>query len=265
MAHLEFCHQSLWPSLDVQMVSVSERWAQFSIAGPRSRDVLRAIVDGEHDLSDVSLPYLAAAEVAVANGIPARLFRISFSGERAYELAVPASYGDAAIRAIMETGRAYGITPYGTEALSVMRIEKGHPAGNELNGQTTARDLGLARLVSTKKDFIGRVMAQRPALVDPDRPALVGFKAVDPAQRLTAGAHFVGLDKIAVAGNDEGYMTSVAFSPALSQMIGLGLIKRGPERIGERVRAVDPVRNGDVTVEICLPVFVDPEGGRLHG
>ena len=146
-----------------------------------------------------------------------------------------------------------------------MRIEKGHPAGNELNGQTTARDLGLGRMVSTKKDFIGRVMAERPALIDPDRPALVGFKAIDPARRLTAGAHFIGLNKSATAEHDEGYMTSVAFSPSLGQWVGLGLIRRGPERIGERVRAVDAVRDADVTVEICSPVFVDPKGERLHG
>jgi sarcosine oxidase subunit alpha len=193
------------------------------------------------------------------------LFRLSFSGERAYELGVPARYGDAAIRAIMAAGAAFGITPYGTEALGVMRIEKGHVAGNEINGQLTARDLGLSRMMSTKKDYIGRVMAQRPALLAADRPALIGFQPVDRAARLRAGAHFIAVGAAAAADNDEGYMTSVAFSPMLGHWIGLGVLARGPQRIGQRVRAVDPVRNGDVEVEICNPVFFDAEGVRLHG
>ena len=175
MQHLEFCHQALWPNLDVRMVSVTEQWAQFSIAGPRSRDVLRQVVDAEHDISNEAFPYLSARTISVGGGIEARLFRISFSGELAYELAVPASYGDAAIRAIMEAGKPYGVRPYGTEALGVMRIEKGHVAGNELNGQTTTRDLGLERMMSRKKDFIGRLMAGRPALRIHRGRALSGF------------------------------------------------------------------------------------------
>jgi sarcosine oxidase subunit alpha len=264
MQHLEFCHQVLWPELDVQLVSVSEQWAQFSIAGPRSRDVLRKLVDEKYDLADKAFPYLAAKEIAVG-GVPARLFRLSFSGEMAYELAVPARYGDAVIRAIMAAGEEFSITPYGTEALGVMRIEKGHVAGNEINGQLTARDLGLGRMMSKKKDYIGRAMAQRPALLEADRPALAGFKPVDRKARLRAGAHFLSVGAAASAGNDEGYMTSVAFSPMLGHWIGLGVLKRGPERIGERVRAYDAVRNGDVEVEICNPVFFDPEGARLNG
>ena len=265
MQHLEFCHQVLWPELDLAMVSVSEQWAQFSIAGPRSRDVLRAVVDSAHDLSNDAFPHLAAGAVSVGGGIPARLFRISFSGELAYELAVPAAYGEAAIRALMAAGAPFGIAPYGTEALSVLRIEKGHVAGAELNGQTTARDLGLQRMMSTKKDFIGRAMAERPALLDPDRPMLAGFKPVDRAERLRAGAHFVPLGAPAAAEYDEGHMTSVAFSPTLGYWIGLGLLRRGPERVGERVRAFDPVRGGDVAVEICSPSFVDAAGERFRG
>ena len=266
MQHLEFCHQVLWPTLDVQMVSVSEQWAQFSIAGPRSRDVLRKLVDEKFDLADKAFPYLAAKELTVAGGIAARLFRLSFSGEMAYELGVPARYGDAAIRAIMAAGAEFGITPYGTEALGVMRIEKGHVAGNEINGQLTARDLGLGRMMSAKKDYIGRVMAQRPALAGcriARRWSVSGRSTA--SARLRAGAHFIAVGAAATAENDEGYMTSVAFSPMLGHWIGLGVLARGPRRIGERVRAYDPVRNGDVEVEICNPVFFDPEGARLHG
>lgn len=265
MQHLEFCHQVLWPELDVRMVSVSEQWAQASIAGPRSREVLRAIVDSAHDISNESFPYLAARGITVGGGIPARLFRISFSGELAYELAVPADYGDAMMRALMTAGEPYGITPYGTEALGVMRIEKGHVAGNEINGQTTARDLGLGKMMSSKKDFIGRLMARREALVQADRPTLVGFKPVKSGERLRAGAHFIAMERTANTDNDEGYMSSVAYSPVLGHWIGLGLLKNGPSRIGERIRAVDPVRNNETQVEICSPVFLDPEGTRLHG
>ncbi|SEG30763.1 sarcosine oxidase subunit alpha family protein [Bosea lathyri] len=264
MQHLEFCHQVLWPDLDVRMVSVSEQWAQAAIAGPKAREVLRGVVDAQHDISNEAFPYLAAREITVGGGIPARLFRISFSGELAYELAVPADHGDAMMRALMAAGEPHGITPYGTEALGVMRIEKGHVAGNELNGQTTARDLGLGKMMSSKKDFIGRLMAGRDALVETGRPSFVGFKPVDPNQRLRAGAHFIGVGKPAVMEHDEGYMTSVAYSPNLKHWMGLGLLRNGASRIGERIRAVDPVRNGDIEVEICNPVFVDPEGARLH-
>ena len=265
MQHLEFCHQVLWPDLDVQMVSVSEQWAQYSIAGPRSRETLRNLVDAQHDLANEAFPHLAAQPVTIMGGLDALLFRLSFSGELAYELAVPARYGDAVIRAVMAAGEAFGIAPYGTEALGAMRIEKGHISTNEVNGQTTAHDLGAARMLSARKDFIGRVMAQRPALQSPDRPTFVGFKPVDRAQRLRAGAHFLPLGAAAVADNDQGYMTSVAFSPTLGHWIGLGLLQRGPQRIGERVRAYDPVRDGDVEVEVCDPIFVDPERVRLHG
>ena len=264
MRHLEFCRQVLWPDLDVRLASVSEQWAQAAIAGPRARDLLRGVVDPEHDLSDAAMPYLSARAVTVGGGVAARLFRISFSGELAYELAVPADYGDAMMRALMASGADYGVTPYGTEALGVLRIEKGHVAGSELNGQTTARDLGLGRMMSTKKDFIGRLMAGRAALVEPERPSLVGLRPVEADARLRAGAHFLREGAAATMENDEGYMTSVAYSPHLQSWIGLGLLRGGPARIGERVRAYDPVRNGDVVVQICSPVFVDPEGVRLH-
>jgi sarcosine oxidase subunit alpha len=165
----------------------------------------------------------------------------------------------------MEAGRDMGIAPYGTEALGVMRVEKGHVAGNEINGQTTARDLGLGRMQSTRKDYIGRVMAQRPGLLAEGRPMLAGFKPVNRAERLRAGAHFLREGAEPSLGNDEGYMTSVAFSPMLGHWIGLGLLAGGPSRHGERVRAYDPVRNGDVLVEVCNPVFYDPAGERLRG
>jgi sarcosine oxidase subunit alpha len=265
LQHMELCHQWLWPELDVQFSSVSEQWAQFSVAGPRSRDVLRKIVDRQHDISNAAFPYMAASELTVMGGLPARLFRISFSGEMAYEIAVPAGHGEAVWRDLMEAGGEFGIAPYGTEALGVMRVEKGHVAGNEINGQTTARDLGLAKMLSTRKDYVGRVMALRPGLLASDRPTLAGFKPVNREHRLRAGAHFIREGVEPAARNDEGYMTSVALSPTLGHWIGLGLLAGGPSRHGERVRAYDPVRGGDVAVEVCNPVFYDPTGERLRG
>ena len=264
MQHLEFCAQALWPELDVAIHSVTEQWAQYSVAGPRARDLLQKLYGDAVDLSNEAFPFMAARELPL-RGAVTRLFRISFSGELAYEIAAPARYGDALIRAIIDAGREFGVTPYGLEALNVMRIEKGHPAGNELNGQTTAGDLGFGRMMSTKKDFIGRVMAGREALVDPGRPALVGIVPVDPKARLRAGAHVLARGAAERPENDEGHVTSVAFSPSLQRWIGLALVERGRERLGERVRAYDSLRNGDVEVEICSPVFVDPEGTRLHG
>lgn len=264
MQHLEHARQVIWPELDVQIVSITEQWAQYSVAGPNSRRLLERLLGDAIDISNAAFPYLACAEFSW-RGMRARLFRVSFSGELAFELAVPARYGDATIRALMAAGKEWGAIPYGTEALGVMRIEKGHVAGNELNGMTTAADLGLGRMMSTKKDFIGRVLAARPGLIDPNRASLVGLKPVDRSKRLFAGSHFLSLGAKVALGNDQGYLTSVAFSPMLGHWIGLGLLARGQARIGERIRAYDPLRSGETEVEVVSPVFFDPEGARLQG
>lgn len=264
LQHMEFCHQVLRPALDVAMTSVTDRWAQVAIAGPRSREVVEALADPPFDASNTAFPFMAAAELTVCGGVTARLYRVSFSGELAYELAVPAGYGDALMERIAEVGAPFGIAPYGTEALSVLRVEKGHPAGAELNGQTTARDLGMNGLLKKHQDFIGRAMTERPALTDPLRPVLVGFRPVDRAVTISAGAHFLACDAEARIENDLGHMTSAAFSPTLGHMIGLGFLADGQSRIGHRVRAYDPVRNRDTDVEVCRPCFVDPAGERLR-
>jgi heterotetrameric sarcosine oxidase alpha subunit len=264
MQHMEFARQVLWPELDVQTVSVTEQWSQYAVAGPRSRELLEHLFGGAVDVSDAALPFMGVREFDFA-GARCRLFRVSFSGELAYELAVPARFGAAALEALMAAGETLGVVPYGTEALGVMRIEKGHVGGGELNGTTTVGDLGLGRMMSTKKDCIGRVAAGRPGLVDPGRPTFVGFRPVDTTKRLRAGAHFLPLGVAAVAEHDQGHMTAVAYSPVLKGWIGLGLLRNGPSRIGERVRAYDPLRGEDTEVEICSPIFVDPEGSRLHG
>ncbi|MET0547257.1 MAG: glycine cleavage T C-terminal barrel domain-containing protein, partial [Caulobacterales bacterium] len=252
-----------WPDLDVQLSSVTEQWAQFAVAGPQSRALAARILPGI-DLSNGVFPYMAAAETAW-RGAPARIYRLSFSGELAFEIGVPSVYGDAFMRALIAAGQDLGVAPYGTEAMAIMRIEKGHAAGGELNGQVTAGDLGLGKMLSTKKIFIGQALASRPGLIDPQRPGLVGARPVDQSKRIRAGAHFTPLSGPRDAANDLGWISSTAFSPSLNSWITLGFIKGGAGRIGERVLAFDPVRGAETEVEICSPVFVDPEGGRLRG
>jgi sarcosine oxidase subunit alpha len=261
LQHMEFVHQVLHPEWRVAFVSVTDRWAQFAVAGPKAREILSGVLDPGSDVSDAAFPFMACGTFTSLGGVETRVFRISFSGERAYEIGVPAAHGDALVRKIA----AAGAVPYGLEALGVMRIEKGHPAGGELNGQTTARDLGMARMMSSKKDFIGRALAQRLALLDPQRPTLVGLRPVDRAVRLRAGAHLLPLGAANSIEHDQGWVTSVAFSPSLGHWIGLAMLANGPARHGERVRAHDPVRDGDVEVEVVPPCFIDPEGVRLRG
>jgi methylglutamate dehydrogenase subunit C len=264
LEHLDFCNQVLWPDLDVSIVPVTEQWAQISIAGPHARDVLLKLVDRPEDVSNEALPYMAFREVAIG-GARCRLFRVSFSGERAYEIAVAAELGDALMRVLMQAGAAFGIAPYGTEALNVLRIEKGHASGPEIDGRTTLRDLGLAKMAAPNKDFIGRVMAERPALTDADRPVLVGLVPVNRAEKLLAGAALIGIDQPATAAHDEGHVTSVAYSPTLGHDIALGFLRQGMERIGGPIRAVDLVRGSDISCRVAHPVFIDPKGDRLRG
>jgi len=262
--HMEFVRQCLFPDLDVQLISTTEAWAQFAIAGPNSRAVLQQVVDPEFDISNDAFPFMACSEITVCGGLRARLFRISFSGELAFELAVPTRYGDALIRRIMEAGAPFDIVPYGTEALGVMRIEKGHAAGNELNGTTTALNLGLGRMVSQTKDSIGTVLSQREGLNEPDALRQVGLKPVDPQAKVPAGAHLMAATGPIDAAHDQGYVTSACYSPNLGHHIALALVKNGAERMGETMRLVSPLTGVETQVEIVSPHFLDPQGDRLR-
>jgi len=262
--HLEFCRQCLWPELDVHLISTTDGWAQFAVAGPNARKLLQKIVDPEHDISNEAFPYMGCGEITICGGTVARLFRISFSGELAFEIAVPARYGDSLIRTLMAAGEEFDVVAYGTEALGVMRVEKGHAAGNELNGQTSAANLGLGRMVSKNKDCIGNTLSEREELTRDDGKRLVGFRPVDRSVLLTSGAHFIKPGQAATTENDEGWMSSVAYSPELGHSIGLGFIDNGSDRLGEVVLAVDLVRDRTTQVEIISPHFVDPEGERLR-
>ncbi len=263
MQHLTHARQVLWPELDVQLTSVTEQWAQYAVAGPRARLLLEALLGAALDVSHAAFPPLACAQI-LWRGHPARVFRISFSGELGYELAVPARYGDSTVRALFSSGESLGVVPYGTEALGVMRIEKGFVAGPEINGTTTADDLGLGRLVSPHKDFIGRVLAARPGLTAADRPVLIGLEPVDPGARLASGAHLLRLGEPATLRHAAGFVSSAAFSATLGHWIALGFLRHGRERLGEQVRAYDPLRGRDVTVRVVPAVFYDPAGERAR-
>jgi len=261
MRHLEFVQQGLKPHLDVSFISVTEQWAQFAIAGPKSRELLDGLLD--KPLNPDDWPFMACGP-ATLQGINARLFRISFSGEHAYELAVPARYGDALFRLLLERAEALGGGPYGMEALNVLRIEKGFITHAEIHGRVTPFDIGMERMVSAKKDCIGKTMSQRPGLLDEDREQLVGLKPTGAVKQLTAGAHLFGQEDEAVRVNDQGYVTSVAFSPTFGHMIGLGFLKNGPSRHGETIRMVDHLRGVETMCQVVNPVFFDTSGGRVR-
>ena len=262
--HMEFARQCLWPDLDVQLISTTEAWAQYAVAGPNSRSLLRKIIDPEFDISNEAFPFMGCGEITVCDGLRARLFRISFSGELAFEIAVPTRYGDALMRRLMAAGKEFDVVPYGTEALGVMRIEKGHAAGNELNGTTSAQNLGMGRMVSKKKDSIGSTLSERDGLNQTDMLMFVGFKPVNSGDKVTAGAHLMSKDSIANAANDQGYITSAAYSPNLGSSIGIGFLKNGGERTGEFIRAVSPLTGSDIEIEVVSAHFIDPKGERLR-
>ncbi len=261
-SHLEFCRQVLFPNLDVHIISTTEQWAQFSIAGPNARNLLCKIIDPNFNISNETFPYMACAEITICSGIRARIFRLSFSGELAYEISVPSRYGDALIRELMSAGKEFNATMYGTEALGVMRIEKGHAAGNELDGRNTAVNLGLNGLMAKKKDYIGKTLSSREKLSG--NKTMVGFLSVNPSDKLTSGSHFMNTDDKILPENDQGHMSSVAYSPILERYIGIGFLKNGKDRYNETLKAIDFLQNNHVEVKVVSPHFIDPNGDRLR-
>ncbi len=258
MQHMEFYLQTVWPGLDVTLASVTDQWAAMSIAGPKSRDTISAIVEGL-DLSNAAFPFMAVGDATV-RGCPVRVFRISFSGEMAYEIATPAGHAETVWQAVLEAGEAFKIEPYGVEALGLLRIEKGHVTGAELNGQTTAADVGLEKMFKKRGDFVGRVLAQRPGLTDPSRPRLVGLRPVLRGDQLRAGMHLVETG----SSHSLGWITAVTRAVELEGWIGLAMLENGAARIGSRMQAASPLHGALVDVEIVSPHFVDPENARVR-
>ncbi|SEO35852.1 sarcosine oxidase subunit alpha [Salinihabitans flavidus] len=262
MRHLEYVHQCLRSEWDVRLASVTEQWAQFAVAGPKSRELLNSILD--ETIDGERWPFMACGAVRV-QGVEGRLFRISFSGEHAYEVAVPARYGDSLFRLLLARAGALGGGPYGMEALNVLRIEKGFITHSEIHGRVTADDIGMGRMVSAKKDCIGKTMSERPGLSGPEREQLVGLKPVGTVRQLTAGAHLFNAGDPAERAYGQGYVTSVGFSPTLESYLALAFLKNGRARHGEEIRMVDQLRGITARCEVCHPVFHDPEGEKTRG
>jgi sarcosine oxidase subunit alpha len=261
MRHLDFVSQCLRPDMDVRLVSVTEAWAQFAVAGPKARRLLDTVLD--EPLGPDEFPFMACGPRRIA-GVEGRLFRISFSGEEGYELAVPARYGESLFRLLVAQAESLGGGAYGLEALNVLRIEKGFLTHAELHGRTTAFDLGLQGMVAAGKDCIGKAASQRPGLTGEHREQLVGLRPLNPLAAITAGAHLFREGAAAVSENDEGYVTSACWSPTLGTWLGLGFLVNGRARHGETVRLVDHLRHLEVPCEVTHPVFLDPGGGRMR-
>jgi len=266
MQHLEHLLQVDWPELEVHVASVTEQWAVAALSGPRARDVLARIVDV--DVSNMALPFLAVASCNVRTAdalVPARLFRMSYSGELAYEIHVPADRGRAMWGAVMRAGEEFGIMPYGTEAMGTLRIEKGHVVvGAEADGRTTADDLGMAALVNGGKWCIGKPLLGRPALTAPNRWQLVGLTAQDGAM-VSRGAKLVADPDVPAPVPIQGHVTSWCFSPHVDAWIALALVANGRARHGETMWAVSPLADARAKVKIGPPCFVDRAGERLRG
>jgi sarcosine oxidase subunit alpha len=263
LSHLEEWLQTEWPELEVCLTSVTEQFATVSLAGPNARRLL-AELTSDIELSPNALSHMGVVHGTVA-GMPARVFRISFTGESAFEINVPASYGMALWQTVMTAGEKYNITPYGTEAMHVLRAEKGYIiVGQETDGSVTPLDLGMDWIVSKKKDFIGKRSLARSDMAKPDRKQLVGLLTEDPETVLPEGAQLVEqvLDKPPMPM--VGHVTSSYMSPNLGRSIALGLVKGGRARKGETLCA--PLAGGrTIACRITDPVFFDPEGERLRG
>jgi methylglutamate dehydrogenase subunit C len=255
MRHLDFVHQAFCADWQVRFISVTESWAQFAVAGPKARALMNSFLE-----TPLELPFMGVAPVRIG-GVDGRLFRISFSGEEGYEIAVPTRFGEALFRDLVARAETMGGGPYGMEALNVLRIEKGFITHAEIHGRVTAHDIGMEKMVAVRKDCIGKASATRPGLWGPERDQLVGLKA---AEAISAGAHLFVPGAEIHRETDQGYVTSVGWSPTVGAWLGLGFLKDGRARIGEKVRLVDHLRGIDVICEVCNPVFHDPAGEKLR-
>ena len=262
---LEEWHQTEWPELDLTMTSVTDQWSVVAIAGPASRDVVAALAPGL-DCSAEAFGFMEWREAMVA-GIPARVMRISFSGELAFEVDVPSWWGAALWDAVAQAGAAYGITPYGTETMHVLRAEKGFPiVGQDTDGTVTPYDLGMGWAVSRKKaDFIGKRSLARADAQRPDRRHLVGLVPVDGSSRIVEGAQLVahGADLTAFPVPMAGHVTSAYPAGHDGRPFALALLDAGRDRIGEVLDAVDDLV--PVPVRVTGPVSYDVEGARRDG
>ena len=261
-AHMEEWLQTEWWDMKVYVANLTEQFAQVAVVGPNARKVLEKL--GGMDVSKEAIAFMEWKDGQIG-GFDARVYRISFSGELSYEIAVPASQGRAFWDALMEAGEEFGVMPYGTEALHVMRAEKGFiMIGDETDGTVIPQDLGLNWAISKKKeDYLGKRAQQRSHMVDPNRWKLVGLETVDGSV-IPDGAYAVAEGNNANGQrNVQGRVTSSYYSPTLKKGIAMGLVHHGPDRMGE-VIDFPKVDGSIVKAKIVDPVFYDKEGEKQN-
>ncbi len=262
MSWLELWLQTEWPHLKVYMTSVTDHWATVSVCGPNSRQIVKELCD-DIDFSGDAFPFMAVREGTVAE-VPARIFRISFTGELTYEINVNANRGRQVWEAVMAAGEKFEITPFGTEAMHILRAEKGYIiVGQDTDGSVTPVDLGLDHMVGKNKDFLGKRSLFRSYLVREDRKQFVGLLTEEPQQVLPEGGQIVDDPSTPLPRPMLGHVTSSYYSAALGHSIALALVKGGHSRMGETVH----VQNFDgrtIAAKISSPVFYDPEGERQN-
>jgi sarcosine oxidase subunit alpha len=255
--------QTEWPDLSVWLTSTTEQWAVVAVQGPNSRRVLEELVQGV-DISAAAMPHMSVARGRIC-GAPMLLFRVSFTGELGFEVNVPADYGLAVWEAIYAAGKKYDITPYGTEAMHVLRAEKGYIiVGQETDGTVTPDDAGLSWAIGrTKPDFVGKRSLQRPAMSAPDRKQLVGLLTTDPKVVLDEGSQIMLTAGQQPPTRPIGHVTSSYHSAVLGHSIALALVSGGRARMGETLYV--QTAGSDIPVKVASPVFYDAQGARLNG
>ena len=262
LSHLEYYLQIVWPELNVNVVSSTEQWAGAAIAGPKSRDMLAKLFPNL-DVSNEALPFMGYKEDELF-GVPAKIFRISFSGELAYEVNVESDNGMFMWEKMMEIGEEFGNQPYGTEALSTLRIEMGHVAAPELDGRTIPADVSLDGLVSKKKDFIGKNSLKRTAFNEANRQKIIGLVPTDRKSSIPEGSHIVE-DKNGKLPNPKlGHVSSSCWSVENNNPFSLAIMKDGKNMIGKKFFAVSPLKEKAIEVEVISSHYVDPEGKRVR-
>ena len=262
LSHLEYYLQAVWPKLDVNVLSTTEQWAGAALAGPNSRNLLGKLFP-DTDVSNEAFPFMGFKEGDLF-GVPARIFRISFSGELAYEINVESGYGVFMWEKIMELGKEMNIEPYGTEALSTLRIEMGHVAGSEIDGRTIPYDLSLDGMLSKKKDFIGKRSLNRKAFTELDREKIVGVVPLDKKTMIPEGSHLVLNANAPLPNSKLGHISASCWSVEYNNPFSLAILKNGKKRIGEKLYALSPLKNKSIPVEVVSSHYVDPTGKRVR-
>ena len=258
--------QTQWSELNVKLANVSEHWAAIAIAGPRSRDVLSKF-NFDFETGRHEFPFASIREGVIDIDVPCRIYSVSYSGELSFEVNIPAGYANSFIDRLVDIGQEFSLTPYGLEALDVLRIEKGHiSVGREIDGRTTPYDLGLGKMVSVNKDFIGRSLLNRPGLKSNERMQLVGLTATNQRSTISPGGVLASQQYSKSTRQDViGHLTACIYSPTLDMWIALGLLRNGHYRYDDTIWVVSPISGQSTEVRVRSTNFYDETGERLNG